>query len=200
MAKFTRSELRSILGEAHTEEIENKLIALHLGVVDPLKDDLQKAQADAAKLQDVQKELDTLKSGTNWKDEHDKLKKQFDDYKASIDSKEKLGKVQAAYRKLLDAKKINSDDADLIMAGTKFDGMTLKDDGTLDKADDLTKDIETRFKRYIPTTDTRGAHVDNPPGGDNGGGANPRAAEIAKQFHERRYGKAPATDGANDNK
>ncbi len=50
MAKFTRAEIRNILGEACTEEIENRLVALHLGVVDPLKDDLTKYKADAEKL------------------------------------------------------------------------------------------------------------------------------------------------------
>lgn len=200
MAKFTRAELRKILGEAHTDEIENALIALHLGVVDPLKDDLEKAQAEAGKLESVQKELNALKTGTDWKAEHDKLKKQFDDYKAEIDGKETLGKIKAAYRKLLDERKINPDDANLIMAGTSFDGMKLKEDGTLDGAEDIGKTIDSRYKRYIPNIENRGPKVDNPPGGDNGGGANPRAAEIAKQFHERRYGKAPATDGANDNK
>ena len=45
MAKFTRAEIRNILGEACTEEIEKRLVALHLGVVDPLKDDLTKYKA-----------------------------------------------------------------------------------------------------------------------------------------------------------
>ena len=62
MAKFTRAEIRNILGDACTEEIENRLVALHLGVVDPLKDDLTKYKADAEKLPGVQKELDDLKA------------------------------------------------------------------------------------------------------------------------------------------
>ena len=195
--KFTRGEIRKILGEAHTDEIENALIALHLGVVDPMKDDLDKAQKAAERLEAVQKELDDIKSGTDWKTEHDKIKKQFDDYKAEITGKEALGKVQAAYRKLLDGKKIAKEDADLIMAGTKFDGMKLKDDGTLEGEEGLLNDIGTRYSRYIPTEDRRGHEPDKPPKTDNGGGANPRAAQLAKRFHEERYGKAPET-GANE--
>lgn len=191
MAKFTRAEVRKILGEAHTDEIENALIALHLGVVDPMKDELDKAQKAAAQLETVQKELDAIKSGTDWKAEHDKLKKQFDDYKAEITGKEALGKVQAAYRKLLDGKKIAKEDADLIMAGTKFEGMKLKDDGTLDGEDGILKDIDTRYSRYIPTEDRRGHDPATPPAGNEGGGANPRAAQLARQYYEQRYGKAP---------
>ena len=51
MAKFTRSDIREIIGDACTEEMESKLIAKHLAVVDPLKDDLQKAKASADRLE-----------------------------------------------------------------------------------------------------------------------------------------------------
>lgn len=74
---FTRSELRIILGDARTDEIENKLVALHLCVVDALKDerDSLKAErgrlkAEADKLPDVQKELDSLKNGEDFKDKY----------------------------------------------------------------------------------------------------------------------------------
>ena len=62
MAKFTRAEIRKIIGESCTDEIENQLVALHLGVVDPLKDDVTRYKADAEKLPGVQKELDDLKA------------------------------------------------------------------------------------------------------------------------------------------
>ena len=51
MPKFTRSDIRKILGEACTDEIENNLIALHLGVVDPLKDDLERQKRMLKSLQ-----------------------------------------------------------------------------------------------------------------------------------------------------
>ena len=65
---FGRSDLREILGEAYTDDIAKKLVTLHRGVVDPLKDDLDnerqasaKWKADADKLPGIQKELDDLK-------------------------------------------------------------------------------------------------------------------------------------------
>ena len=62
---------------------------------------------------------------------------------------------------------------------------------------EIKKAIEKDWTDFKVTTRTKGAEVETPP--DNGGnnGANPRAAEIAKAFHERRYGAAPAKDGAN---
>ena len=55
MAKFTRADIRRILGDAHTEDIENQLVALHLGVVDPLKDQIAQYKTEAEKLPAVQK-------------------------------------------------------------------------------------------------------------------------------------------------
>jgi hypothetical protein len=77
-----------------------------------------------------------------------------------------------------------------------FDGMKLGEDGKLEKADELKKSIETEWADFKVSTKTKGADVDNPPKDDPGTGANPRAAEIAKRFHERRYGTAPADNGA----
>lgn len=62
MAKFTRAEIRAIIGEACTDEIENKLVALHLGVVDPLKDDLQKYKTEAEKIPGIQRQLDEARA------------------------------------------------------------------------------------------------------------------------------------------
>lgn len=67
MAKFTRAEIRAIIGEACTDEIENKLVALHLGVVDPLKDDLQKYKTEAEKIPGIQKQLDEASRGGDYK-------------------------------------------------------------------------------------------------------------------------------------
>ena len=90
MAKFTRAEIRNILGDACTEEIENRLVALHLGVVDPLKDDLTKYKADAEKLPGVQKQLDDLKAAGDggYKEKYEKEHSAFETYKSDVKAKE----------------------------------------------------------------------------------------------------------------
>ena len=195
-SRFTRGEIRKILGDAHTEDIENQLIALHLGVVDPMKDDLEKYKSEAGKVDGLQKQLDDIKNGKDWKAEYDKEHKAFEDYKKGVADKETLATKKRLYREILDGLKINAADADLIMAGTEFGEITIGDDGKLSDADGLKKAAGEKYKRYIPTIDEKGAHVDNPPKGGNDNGANPRAAELAKAYHERRYGPAPA-NGAN---
>ena len=100
MAKFTRAEVRSILGDAHTEDIENRLIALHLGVVDPLKDQIQTYKTDAEKLPAVQKELDDLKAQGDggYKEKYEAEAKAHKEYKQKVEAEKtaaSLGKGAA---------------------------------------------------------------------------------------------------------
>lgn len=189
MPKFGRAEIREILGEAHTDEIENRLIALHMGVVDPLKDSNTKLQADLDKLKGVQTELDALKAGdweTKYKAEHDSLEK----LKADVAGKEQAAAVKAAYKKLLETSGIDSKRIDTVIRATNFDGMKLDKDGKFANEDDLKKTIDADWADFKVQKRTEGAGVDNPPDNPNPNGANTRAAELAKAFHDSRYGAA----------
>lgn len=164
--RFTRGEIRKILGEAHTEAIENQLIALHLGVVDPLKDELQKAQESAEKLPDVQKELDSYKNGKNWKAEFDKEHQAFEDFKADAARKATLASKQAAFRKLLKAENIPDKFHDRIIKMTDFDGMEMDGEAIRDEAKQR-EGIRTEWGEYVATTNSQGAKPETPPSGDN---------------------------------
>ena len=139
---------------------------------------------------------DSATKAGNWEKKYNTLKQQFDTFKADTDAKEKLSSVKAAYRKLLEEASIDSKRLDTIIRATVFDGMKLDADGKLENADALKKSIESDWADFKVTTKTKGADVDNPPKDNGNDGANPRAAELAKKFHERRYGAAPANDGA----
>lgn len=175
MASFKRADIREILGEAYTDDIAAKLVELHRGVVDPLKDDLDTAKrdatrykADAEKLPGVQSELDDLKKGDDWKGKYEKEHQAFEDYKGQVARDAETAKVKAAYRSLLIEEKIGSQNIDDILAITDFSGMKLKDDGTLDGVDDLKQGITSKYGRFIVSTRQRGERVDNPPKGGNG--------------------------------
>ena len=90
MARFTRAEIRRIIGEPCTDEMENSIVAMHIGVVDPLKDELQTLKADAAKVSDLEKEIERLKTlntdAESWKAKYEKEHADFDEYKNNIDS------------------------------------------------------------------------------------------------------------------
>ena len=141
MAKFTRAEIRNILGEACTEEIENRLVALHLGVVDPLKDDLTKYRADAEKLPGVQKELDDLKAAGDggYKEKYEKEHSAFEAFKTDITEKESKAAKEKAVRAYFESKNITGANLDLAMRGCgeemaalELDGEKIKDTKSLD--------------------------------------------------------------------
>ena len=141
MAKFTRAEIRNILGDACTEEIENRLVALHLGVVDPLKDDLTKYKADAEKLSGVQKQLDDLKAAGDggYKEKYEKEHSAFEAFKADITAKESKAAKEKAVRAYFESKNITGANLDLAMRGCgeemaalELDGEKIKDTKALD--------------------------------------------------------------------
>lgn len=141
MAKFTRAEIRNILGEACTEEIENRLVALHLGVVDPLKDDLTKYKADAEKLPGVQKQLDDLKAAGDggYKEKYEKEHSAFEAFKTDITAKESKAAKEKAVRAYFESKNITGANLDLAMRGCgeemaalELDGEKIKDTKSLD--------------------------------------------------------------------
>ena len=167
MAKFGRADIRRIIGESCTDEMENSLIALHLGVVDPLKDEVNNLKANAAKLDEVQKELDglkeTQKTNEDWKAKFEKEHSEFDEYKKQIETEKAVGSVKNAYRGMLKETGLNDKLIETIIAGTDFSGMKLDKDGKLDGADKLSESIKTEWKDYIPTTKKSGATVETPP-------------------------------------
>ena len=188
MAKFTRAEIRNILGEACTEEIENRLVALHLGVVDPLKDDLTKYKADAEKLPGVQKELDDLKAAGDggYKEKYEKEHKAFDDFKADITAKETKAAKEKAVKAYYESKNITGDNLAIAMrgSGAEIDGVELDGDKIKDTAA-LDALVSGAFSKLVSTTTTKGANTANPPAGGSTGTMT--KADIYKKDNNGRY-------------
>ena len=191
---FKRQEIREILGEAYTDEIATKLVELHRGVVDPLKDDLDAAKRDATKYKaeadkvpGLQKDLDEAKKGEDWKDKYEKEHQSFEDYKTKIARDAETAKVQAAYKKLLIEERISEKTLDAVMAATDYSGMKLKDDGTLDGVEDLKKAIDTKWGSFKVSQRQRGKDVETPPAGAQGG-TDGSVREYVRKLHEARYG------------
>ena len=177
MAKFTRAEIRKINGESCTDEIENQLVALHLGGVDPLKDDVTRYKADAEKLPAVQKELDDLKGkgDDGYKEKYESEHQAFEDYKTSVAAE----KTTAAKEKALETalKKVGIADkrlqsvARLCKGDGLLDKLELDDKGAIKDSDKLEASLKESYSDYIVTTSTQGANTANPPAGNGGSGS-----------------------------
>lgn len=186
---LTRKFLKSLGLE---EDKIDSIIEAHTETVDGLKKTIAELQPQADQLSEVQKELDKLKGGEDFKAKWEEAKKALADYKAEVASKAQLEKVKAAYRKLLAEAHVTDSAIDSIINATDFSEMKIGDDGTLQELDRLNTEIKGKWGGFITTTQTRGANVQTPPK-PTSNGANPRAAEIAKRFHEARYGTTGET-------
>ena len=196
---FKRQEIREILGEAYTDDIATKLVELHRGVVDPLKDDLDAAKRDATKYKTeadkvpgLQKDLDEARKGEDWKAKYEKADQDLKDYKAKVAQDAEAVKVEAAYRKLLTEEKVSDKAMALIIAAKKaeFSKMKLKEDGTLDGVEDLKKEINEKYADFRVSQRQRGEQVGNPPAGAPGG-SDSSVREYVRKLHEDRYGAPP---------
>lgn len=193
---FKREEIRKILGDAYTDEIGTQLVNLHRGVLDPVKDELDSAKRDverykndAEKLPGVQKELDNLKKD-DWKARAEKAENDLKDYKDQVARDAQAAKVKAAFKKLLIEEKISEKAIDSILNATDYSAMTLNDDGTLDKVDDLKKDINEKWGGFKVEVGRRGAGAETPPPGGDNGGKDTSVREMMKKLHEARFGSA----------
>lgn len=164
MARFTRSDIRAIVGEVCNDEIENKLIALHLGVVDPLKDDVARYKADADKLSDVQKELDDLKAAGNedykqkYEDEHTAL----ENLKQSIADEKALAEKSSLYRVLLQESGIDPKRIDAVLRVADLTKVEVKD-GKLVDSKALAESIKTEWADFVVKPGAKGDKPDTPP-------------------------------------
>ena len=192
MAKFTRAEIRKILGDAHSEEIENQIFALHLSVVDGLKDEIDKYKVDAEKLPEIQKELDKLKEhpAVDYKKKYEDEHSAFEDYKKGIDAeKAKTAKNNAA-KAYFEGKNITGTNLEIAMRGAKeeIDALVLEDGKIKDTAK-LDALIGGTYAGLVVEKSTTGVQTATPPSNNSGKVANTRAAQLYKEHYEQLYGK-----------
>ena len=167
MARFTRAEIRRIIGESCTDEMENSIVAMHIGVVDPLKDELQTLKADAAKVSDLEKEIERLKTlntdAENWKAKYEKEHADFDEYKNNIDSEKQTENLKSLYKSLLKENKVDDKRIDSILKVTDFATLKVGKDGKLENAKELSESIKNDWGDFIVKTETKGADIETPP-------------------------------------
>lgn len=174
-------------GMGLTEEQVNAIIEANEETINGLKDEIEKYKSASEKsskeLGKVQKELDGIKEEAEkndgkspykvkyeaLKEDMEKLKQQYDDYKADVDAKETKLKKSDAYRKLLKETGVSEKRLDAVLRVTDVDKLEFDDDGKLKNIDVLVKEIKEEWSDFISTESRQGANTANPPA-NNGGG------------------------------
>lgn len=170
------------------EEKIDEIITMHTETVEGLKADAAKYKADAEQLPKVQRELDALKAAGDGglQDKYDRVKKEFDDYKAEVSAKEAKAAKEKAVRAYYEGKGITGKSLDIAIRGSgaeidalELDGDKIKDTSSLDEL------VNGTFSGLISTTTTKGADTATPPTNTGGGGMT--KADIYKKDDHGRY-------------
>lgn len=164
-ASFGRKWLAGILrnDDLSAEEKEQQIMEGHIAVTDGLKDKIEGLQAEADKAADLQKQLDGINGGEDYKAKYEKEHRDFEDFKKQTANAETATKVKAAYRKLLTDEGISEKRLDAILKVTDLSGMKLDKEGNLENADDLKKSIASEWGEFKTTVTQKGADVAKPP-------------------------------------
>jgi len=164
-ASFGRKWLAGIIrnDDLSPEEKEQQIMEGHIAVTDGLKDKIEGLQAEADKAADLQKQLDGLSGGEDYKKKYESTLKEFEDFKKQTASEAEQTAIKAAYRKMLIGEGISEKRIDAIMKVTDFKNMKRDKDGNLDNADALKKSIAEEWGEFKTTVTQKGAEVSKPP-------------------------------------
>ena len=159
---LTRKLLTALGIEADKQD---QIIEAHTETVEGLKTQIAQYKADAEKLPEVQAALDKAKEAAKDGGDYDKLKKQFEDYKAEVAQRETTAAKKAALTKL-------AKDAGLTEAGVakalKYSDLSkieLDEKGEAKDAAALLKGLKEEWPEYIGSSETKGAETAKPPAG-----------------------------------
>ena len=185
--------------EAHSETVDalkadrDKYKQRTAEIVD-LKRELEEAKGAVGQTEALKQEVEGLKAKLDEADKANKTaKEEFDAYRADVEAKAARRATAKAYRKqVLEAAGIAPSYLDDVMGVTKLDGITLDNDGNVPNAESLVAAVKDKWKSFVVKTKTEGADVATPPESKGNDKEQPheRAKQIAKERHERLYGKS----------
>lgn len=156
---FTRNFLKST---GLTDDQITAVIEEHTAVTDALKKERDGYKEQADKANDLQKQLDDIANGENFKKKYEDEHKAFEDFKKQTESEAQTAKVRSAYRKLLAEEGISEKRLDAILKVTDLSKMKLDKDGNLDGEAELKKTINNEWGEFKTTVTTKGAVVEKP--------------------------------------
>ena len=152
----------------------DEIIAKHAETVNGLKDERDGHKEKANKLDDVTKELETLKKANKgddiYKVKYEGIKEEFDTFKKDLAKKETTANKRKAYMQLLKDANISEKRHEAILKITELDNLELGEDGKFKNNDELKKEIETEWADFKVTEKKQGAKIETPPA-NNGAGS-----------------------------
>ena len=170
---LTRKSLKAM---GLTDEQVDSIIEAHTETVDALKDERDRYKEDADKLAEVQKELDAAKKSAKDAPDYAALKKEYDEYKASVEAEKSLQAKKAAFEDVVKDAGLSEKGIAKALKYADWDSIELTDTGKVKDATKHIKALREEWSDYVVTESEEGADTDTPPG--NKGGAKMTREEI----------------------
>lgn len=162
---LTRNFLKAL---GLNEEQINSIVEAHTETISGIKDELKTAKAKAEKFDEVEKELNDLKTekagSEDYKSKYEKEHNDFENYKSEITAKETKATKEKAVKAYFESKGITGKNLAIAMRGCKseLDGIELDGDKIKDKTS-LDELIKGDFSGLVATTKIKGVDTANPP-------------------------------------
>ena len=133
-----------------------EIINAHTEVTDALKNERDSYKADAEKLPEVQKELDSFKKAAEELDgknpfevKYNAIKEEYEQYKADIEAKATKAAKSDAYRALLKEAGVADKRIDAVLRVSDVDGIELDKDGKVKNSDKHLTSIKEEWADFI---------------------------------------------------
>lgn len=173
----------------------DEIISAHTETVSAIKEERDALKADAAKVPDlekqiesVSKELETYKSG-DWENKYNTVNGEYTKYRADVEAKAVKSAKESAYKQLLLDAGISDKRIASVLKVSDIDGVELDKDGKIKDADKITENVKSEWADFIITKREEGAKPATPPANNGEGGKQPsRAAQMAAQYYAEHYG------------
>ena len=163
-----------------SEKIDS-IINMHTEVTDDLKGQIETLEkevkgfkAETEKHMATEKELEELKNKVTAEakeregKDYDKLKEEFDNYKAEQEQKAVRASKETAYKEILKDAGIPEKHYAKILKYSDVDSVELDENGKIKDSKDLLKSIKEEWKEEVETQGAKGADTPNPPGNTGG--------------------------------
>lgn len=186
---FSVKQIKALLSEKgmpveNLDAAAEEICSRHTADLDSIKEQRDSYKADAEKLADVQKELESLKHDP-YEVKYSAIKEEFESYKKEQTAKETKAAKANAYRAMLKELGVSEKRLDAILRVTDLDGIALEKDGALKDLDKLKESAKAEWADFIPTTSEKGAETVTPP--TNSGKGKTSMQDIYKRDEHGRY-------------
>lgn len=159
---FSRQFLKTM---GLTDEQVSAIMEEHVSVTDALKKQRDEYKADADKLPEVQKQLDGMKGGEDYKAKYEEEHRALEDFKAEIKAKENRSKLEEQVREIAKGVGLSENGIQKAVKYTDYSNLALDADGKIKTADELGKALKEEWAGYVSTVRTVHEKVATPPVG-----------------------------------